>query len=84
MGKFTSYAALAAAQVDDLLLVVDVHDTTMDASGTTKKITAGSLLNVTLAAPPTGNATTDTANINTAITAWIAAGRGILQLQEGL
>jgi len=38
---------------------------------------------ITQVAAPTGNATTDTANINAAITAWIAAGQGILQFQEG-
>lgn len=43
MSKITAYSSLASAQSDDVLPVVDVHDTSMASSGTTKKITAGVL-----------------------------------------
>jgi hypothetical protein len=43
MTKITAYGALATAQADDVLPVVDVHDTSMAATGTTKKITVGAL-----------------------------------------
>jgi len=84
MSKITAYGSLAAPAPDDLLLIVDVHDTSMAASGTDKNITAAALLTTTTVAPATGNAATDTANINAAITTWITLGRGILQFQEGL
>jgi hypothetical protein len=83
MTKISAYTSLTSPQGDDVLPVVDVHDTTMASSGTTKKITVANLLNVIIVARPTGVAATDTANINTAITAWKAAGNGILQFQEG-
>jgi hypothetical protein len=41
--KISELTALAAAQADDVLPVVDVHDTTQAGSGTTKKITVGTL-----------------------------------------
>ena len=44
MSKITAYAALATVLADDLALVVDVHDTSMAAAGTDKKITVGNLL----------------------------------------
>lgn len=44
MTKITAYAALASTQPDDMLPVVDVHDTSMAASGTTKQITVAGLL----------------------------------------
>jgi hypothetical protein len=44
MGKITGYAALASTQPDDLLVIVDVHDTSMAATGTDKKITVGNLV----------------------------------------
>lgn len=43
MSRITTYAALTAARLDDVFPVVDVHDTSMAATGTTKKITAASL-----------------------------------------
>ena len=43
MTKITAYGALASPQPDDVLPVVDVHDTSMASSGTTKKITVDSL-----------------------------------------
>jgi hypothetical protein len=43
MSKISAYTALSSVQADDLLAVVDVHDTTMAASGTTKKITVANL-----------------------------------------
>jgi hypothetical protein len=41
MGKITDYGLLASPQADDLLLAVDVHDTSMDPAGTTKGIPVG-------------------------------------------
>ena len=43
MSKVTAYAALAAANSADVLPVVDVSDTSMAATGTTKKMTLGQL-----------------------------------------
>lgn len=45
MGKISSYVSLPLASVhtDDLLVIVDVHDTTMAPSGTTKNITLANL-----------------------------------------
>jgi hypothetical protein len=45
--RISGYAAVTSAQPDDLLAVVDVHDTTMAASGTTKKVTLGALYGAT-------------------------------------
>lgn len=44
MSKITAYGSLSSPQSDDVLPVVDVHDTTMAATGTTKKITVGNLV----------------------------------------
>lgn len=44
MSKITAYASLASTQPDDVLPVVDVHDTSMAPSGTTKKIAVSALL----------------------------------------
>jgi hypothetical protein len=41
--KISGYSAITSVQVDDLLPVVDVHDTTMAPSGTTKKATLSQL-----------------------------------------
>ena len=41
--KITDYAALPAVHADDLLVVVDVHDTSMAATGTTKNMTVAQL-----------------------------------------
>lgn len=38
MSKITDYAAITSVQSDDLLVVVDVHDTSMAATGTDKKM----------------------------------------------
>lgn len=43
MSKITAYAALTAALSDDVLPIVDVHDTSMASSGTTKKIAVSDL-----------------------------------------
>ena len=43
VSKITDYGALTAALPDDVIPVVDVHDTSMAASGTTKKITVSGL-----------------------------------------
>lgn len=44
MAKITAYSAISSVQQDDVLVVVDVHDTSMAASGTTKKMTLAQLL----------------------------------------
>lgn len=44
MSKISAYGAITSVQADDLLAVVDVHDTTMAPSGTTKKMTLEQLL----------------------------------------
>lgn len=43
MSRITDYGALSTTQTDDVLAIVDVHDTTMDPTGTTKKITVANL-----------------------------------------
>lgn len=43
MSKISAYAAITDVEDDDLLVVVDVHDTTMAESGTTKKMTLAQL-----------------------------------------
>lgn len=43
MSTITQYGTLASPATDDLLPIVDIHDTTMAPSGTTKKVTVGSL-----------------------------------------
>jgi hypothetical protein len=50
VSRITDYAALATTQSDDLLPVVDVHDTSMAATGTTKKITVANLTAAAIAA----------------------------------
>jgi hypothetical protein len=44
MSKITAYTALTAVTAGDLLPIVDISDTTMAATGTTKKIAASDLL----------------------------------------
>lgn len=44
MSRITSYTALTSTAVDDVLPIVDVHDTSMAATGTTKQITVANLL----------------------------------------
>jgi hypothetical protein len=41
--KISAYSAITSVEPDDLLVVVDVHDTTMAATGTTKKMTLSQL-----------------------------------------
>jgi hypothetical protein len=44
MSKITAYGQLTAPAADDVLPVVDVSDTSMAATGTTKKVRVGDLL----------------------------------------
>jgi hypothetical protein len=44
VSKITAYGSLTTTQSDDVLPIVDVHDTTMAPSGTTKKIAVSDLL----------------------------------------
>lgn len=48
MSKITAYTALTSAQSDDLLVVVDVHDTSMAPTGTDKNITLANAVKATL------------------------------------
>ena len=43
MSKITDYSVLTSVQADDLVVVVDVHDTSMNAEGTDKQITVANL-----------------------------------------
>lgn len=83
--KITALTALTSTQTDDVLPIVDVHDTTMAASGTTKQITVGNLhaLLAPLASPtltgtpsaPTATALTSTTQLAT--TAYADAATGV-------
>jgi hypothetical protein len=44
MSRITGYAVLASVQPDDILLVVDVNDTSMAVSGTDKQMTISTLM----------------------------------------
>jgi hypothetical protein len=81
--KITDLAALAAgASPADVLPFVDVDDTSMAASGTTKKITAGNLLPfVTLSPSGDTSGAADLANFNAAVTA--LTGGGVIFLTAG-
>jgi hypothetical protein len=43
MPEITAYTAISSVESDDLLVVVDVHDTSMSPAGTTKKMTLSQL-----------------------------------------
>lgn len=79
MSKITAYTSLALVRTDDLLPIVDVHDTTMASSGTTKKITVASLTGLA----PSGDSTgaTDTSNIQGLLN--LASAGAIVSLQAG-
>ena len=95
MSKITDYAAITGLQPDDVLPIVDVHDTTMASTGTTKKIPVSQLdaryssrvvdwISVTAApysADPTGVADSTTA-ISNALSA-IPTGGGVVYLPAG-
>ena len=78
MSKITAYAALTAPLYDDLLLLVDVHDTTMASTGTDKKVTAGNLL-AGLAPSNDTTGATDTTNIQNLLTL-----TGLVRLAAGV
>jgi len=89
VSKISAYAALATGLPDDLALTVDVHDTTMAASGTDKKITLAALLTgsqvfniVAYGADPAGVANS-TAAITAAKTAAGAGTRNIILVPPG-
>lgn len=83
MSKITAYNALTSPRYDDVVPVVDIHDTTMASSGTTKKITVANLT-AAYVISPSGDSTgaTDYANINAAMTAAGPTG-GTVQLLPG-
>lgn len=62
MTKISALTALTVAKPDDLVAIVDVHDTTMAASGTDKKITVADLIGLAPSGDTSG--ATDYANIN--------------------
>lgn len=53
MSKVTDYTELTTVAPDDLLMVVDVHDSTMSAQGTTKKIKVSNAIGSSLTNPMT-------------------------------
>ena len=75
--RFDQYAALAAPAPGDLLAILDVSDTTMGSTGTTKKITTANLL-AGAGLPPSGDTTgaTDPGNIQALLN---QDGRAVLQ-----
>lgn len=85
--KISALASLASVQADDVVPVVDVHDTSMASSGTTKKITALALTGVTVTVPqPTGATAADTAAVTGAITrltSALASGPATLLFPDG-
>lgn len=91
MSRTTAYTALSSAQYDDVVPIVDVHDTSMAATGTTKKITVRNLRGLSLiylndyGADPTGATLSDSAwtAAYAAATAQIAAWSGDTGLTAG-
>src|SRR6266478_945222 len=77
MSKITQYNAITSVQQDDLLVVVDIHDTTMAVTGTTKKMAISQIpvgtstlaadTDVNLASPSNNQVLT----YNTGTTKWI-------------
>ena len=88
VGKISSYAALTAVAPGDLLLAVDVSDTSMAATGTDKKVTVANLLGTGVPAwrivLASGDVTgvTDVTNITAALTA-VAAAQGTVYVAAG-
>jgi hypothetical protein len=84
MSKLSAYEAITNVESNDLLVVVDVNDTTMAASGTTKRMTLAQLEVFSVGMQPSGDATgvTDTANLLTALAALPATG-GTIWLAPG-
>jgi len=76
MARITDYAAITAPQPDDVLLAVDIHDTSMDPSGTTKKMLLNRVLTAALIGPANGS--DDTSYIQGLLTAARTAGGGIV------
>jgi hypothetical protein len=93
MGTYPSYASLTTPSANDILLLVDVLDTSMSPQGTTKQITVGNLaastfntldwINVVqeFGADPTGTNDSSTAFQN-ALTSLQSAG-GVLYIPTG-
>lgn len=88
MTKITAYAALAATRADNMLPVVDVHDTSMASSGTTKKITVATLrgldwLNAVTDFGAAGDGTSDNASVFAAIGAAMGTAPCAVYLPSG-
>ena len=54
--KISQYAAIASVQSDDEMVIVDVHDTSMASTGTTKRMTVSQLGAVVGGGVPSGSA----------------------------
>jgi len=68
VSKLTAYSALTTPAPTDMMLIVDVSDTSMAASGTTKKIALSDVLGaVSLTASGDSTGATDTAAIQSAL-----------------
>jgi Pectate lyase superfamily protein len=95
VSKISSYNAITSVQSNDLLVVVDVNDTSMASTGTTKKMTLAQLAsfaessggpgdwyNVKAYGAAGNGSTDDSAAINSAITAAAVTG-GTVYMPEG-
>lgn len=79
MSKISAYTALSSAASNDLLPVVDVSDTTMAPTGTTKNITVANLFGIALAqVATTGNSGVALVNGTPNILSWTAPNDGQL------
>jgi hypothetical protein len=92
LGKISTYTAITSVEANDLLVTVDVNDTTMAATGTTKKMTLaqmaqlgnpGDWYNAKNYGAAANGSTDDTAAIQAAITAAQASGGGVVYLPHG-
>ena len=89
MSKISAYTPLPNPRSDDLLPVVDVHDTSTPpagSGGSDKTITLGQVVpvyNVRLYGAAGNGSTDDTTAIQAAVTACIAGGGGVVYLPAG-
>jgi hypothetical protein len=76
MSKFEAYSSLSAPASGDLLLITDISDTSMSASGSTKSITADTLLYGRLVVAATAVAGVSLINGTQTILSWTAPNDG--------
>jgi hypothetical protein len=79
VSRITDYALLTSPQSDDLLIAVDVHDTSMSAAGTSKRVTFGSVAALGLAPSGVTTGVTDTANVQGALNLASPGARVVMQ-----